>query len=119
METYVQEEVSNGKNIVNLMIGLLVGGMAGAAAMLLFVPQSGKATRNQIQQKAIELRDQTNSSVEEAILQIRTSVDQLKSDISDRANELRHQGEEVLVEQLDRVSSAVESGKKAVKNQQS
>ncbi|MBE3037204.1 MAG: YtxH domain-containing protein, partial [Chloroflexi bacterium] len=35
-------------NTKNVLIGLLIGGLAGAAAMLLFTPQSGKRTRAQI-----------------------------------------------------------------------
>jgi gas vesicle protein len=98
----------------NFLAGILIGGLAGAAAVLLFVPQSGKETREQIRQKAMELRDQTTASVEDVVVQVRTKAGQIKDDVSEKAKELKHQGEDVLVEQLDRVSAAAETGKKAI-----
>ena len=98
----------------NFFTGLLIGGLAGAATMLLFAPQSGKETRRQIQQKTSELRDQTMTTVEDTMGQIRGKATQLKADVRDKAQELKQQGQEVLVEQLDRVSEAAEKGKRAV-----
>ena len=38
---------------VNVLFGMLIGGLVGAVTMLLLAPQSGKRTRAQIQQEAI------------------------------------------------------------------
>jgi len=35
-------------NTLNVLVGMLIGGLAGAVAMLLLAPQSGKDTRMQI-----------------------------------------------------------------------
>ena len=43
--------------LAGLLAGLLIGGLAGFGAMLLFAPQSGKKTRDRIGQKSIELQD--------------------------------------------------------------
>ena len=98
----------------NFVAGMLIGGLAGAATMLLLAPQSGKATREQIKQKAVELRDQTRSTVEGSFGQIRERADQLKSGVRERATQLKEQGQDVLVEQLDRVSEAAEKGKRVI-----
>jgi gas vesicle protein len=98
----------------NFITGLVIGGLAGAATMLLLAPQSGKETRQRIRQKTLELRDQTKATMEGTVGQIREKADQLKSDVRERAVELRGQGQEVLMEQLDRVSEAAEKGKRAI-----
>ena len=46
-------------NILSVLVGTLIGSLAGAVTMLLLAPQSGKDTRTQIQKKGIELRDRT------------------------------------------------------------
>lgn len=98
----------------NFITGLVIGGLAGAATMLLLAPQSGKETREQIRQKTMELRDQTKSSMEGTVGQIREKADQFKSDVRERATGWKEQGQEVLAEQLDRVSEAAEKGKRAI-----
>jgi gas vesicle protein len=116
--TYDEQE-SQPARAGNFFTGLLIGGLAGAATMLLFAPQSGKATRQKIQQKTMELRDQTMATVEGTVGQIRGKTEQIKSDVRDKAYELKQQGQEVLVEQLGRVSEAAEKGKKALQGKES
>jgi gas vesicle protein len=103
----------------NFFTGLLIGSLAGAATMLLFAPQSGKTTRQQIQQKTTEFRNQTMATVEGAMGQVRGKTDQIKSEVRQKAGELKQQGQEVLVEQLDRVSEAAEKGKRVIQGKQS
>lgn len=58
------EHKDNGANAGSAAVaGLVIGGLAGAGAALLFAPQSGKETRDQIQQKTVELRDQAAEKV--------------------------------------------------------
>lgn len=55
----------NGKNIqdlVGLVIGLTIGGLAGFGTMMLLAPQSGKETRDQIKQKSIQLQEYTTDA---------------------------------------------------------
>jgi gas vesicle protein len=99
--------------------GLLLGSLASAIAWLLFAPQSGKKTRQQIQQKAIEIYDQSSATVEGAVTKVRTFADQFTGDISGKARELKQQGQDVLVEQLERVSAAAKTGKKALQGKPS
>jgi len=39
------------------LIGAVIGGLVGAAAAFWFAPQSGRETRQEIQEKGVELRD--------------------------------------------------------------
>ena len=101
-------------NPLRLLLGLLIGGLAGVVTMLLFAPQSGKETRDQIEEKTIELRDQTSKNVKKALAQVRSGTVQIKSEVQEKASELKQQGQDKLVEQLDRVSAALDTGKTAV-----
>jgi gas vesicle protein len=101
-------------NPTRLLLGLLVGSLAGVATMLLFAPQSGKQTRDQIEQKTIELRDQTTKNIKKAVSQVRSGTGKLTSEVQDKAAELKQLGQDKLVEQLDRASKALDSGKTAL-----
>ena len=103
-------------NVVNVIAGLLVGGLAGAGAMLLLAPQSGEKTREQIQEKSIELRDQTVGMFEDAMDQVRTDGMKLTKDGRKKAKELLQSGQELVIEQLEHVSDAAKAGKKAIQN---
>jgi len=101
-------------NPIRILLGLLIGGLVGVVTMLLFAPQSGKQTRDQIEEKAIELRDQTTKNVKKAVAQVRSGTDKLTAEVQDKAVELKQLGQDKLVEQLDRVSAALDTGKTAV-----
>ncbi len=101
-------------NFFSILVSLLVGGMAGAITMLLLAPQSGKATRLQIQEKGIELRDRTSEMVEDAMAQVRLDRNKLSISGRQKAKEIMRQGQTLVVEQLDRVSEAAQAGKKAI-----
>ena len=69
------------------LIGFVVGGLAGAIAMLLLAPQSGQETRMMINEGGRR-----------------------------KYAELKQQGQVLVVEQLDHVSEAALAGKKAVQS---
>jgi len=96
-------------NILGVLTGMLIGGLAGAVTMLLLAPQSGKDTRKQIQDKSIELRDRTTELVEDTMAQVRTKANKLAVDLKDR-------GQDIAVTQLDHVSEAAQAGKKAIQS---
>ena len=109
-------EYGRGSNAGNVLAGILLGAVAGAAAMLLLAPQSGSATRKQILDKGIELRDRTTGMVDEAVGQLRSGTSTLVADGRKKAEAIKEQGQELLADQLDRVSAAAQAGKKAVQN---
>ena len=99
-----------------LLAGLLIGGLAGALAMLLLAPQSGKRTRAKLQRHSHELREQTAKAVEDAVAQMRLNGNKIARDGRRKANELLHQGQYLVAEQVEHVSDAVKAGKKAIQS---
>jgi len=103
-------------NIFNVLLGTLIGGLAGAVAMLLLAPQSGEDTRMQIQKKGIELRNLTTEMVEDTVAQVRSKANKVTIGGREKMKELKQQGQELVVEQLDHVSEAAQAGKKAIQS---
>jgi gas vesicle protein len=103
-------------NPLNVVVGMFIGGLAGAVTMLLLAPQSGKDTRMQIQEKGIELRDRTNEIVEDTLAQVRSSVNKITLEGREKIKELKQHGQDLAVEQLDHVSEAAKAGKKALQS---
>ncbi len=103
-------------NLLTVLIGMLVGGLAGAVTMLLLAPQSGKATRVQLQKKGVELRDRTTETVNDTMAQVRTEANKMAASGREKIKELTHHGQEIAVEQLEHVSQAAQAGKKAIRS---
>ena len=111
-----KQEIQYSNNVLGVLAGVFIGGLAGAVTMLLLAPQSGEETRTQIQEKSIELRDNASSMVEDAMTQIRSDRKKLTLSGRQKAHELIEQGQAMVVEQLDHVSDAVLAGKKAIQS---
>jgi len=109
-----KKELTYQTNIVGVLAGMVIGGLAGAVTMLLLAPQSGKRTRIQIREKGIELRDQATGIMEDAMAQTRLSGNKFARDGRRKANELLHQGQNLVTEKVEYVTDAVKAGKKAL-----
>ena len=103
-------------NVLGVLAGVVIGGLAGALTMLLLAPQSGKRTRMQIQYKGIELRDRTTEMMEDAVAKVRLDGSKIARDGRRKANELLQQGQDLVSEQLEHVSDVVKAGKKAIQS---
>src|SRR4030095_354415 len=103
---YENQEYKHPKtnNTLNVLVGMLIGGLTGALTMLLLAPQSGKDTRRQIQEKGIDLRDRTTELVEDTMSQVRSGANRITIGGREKAKELLQQGQALVVEQLDHVS---------------
>ena len=106
------------------LLGFIVGGLTGAVASLLLAPQRGDETRNFIKEKAIELGDKVNLSVDEArvkadeitadarsraeaiLADARVRADKLAAEAKTRAEDLQQRGQVVLDEQISRVKAS-------------
>ncbi|MDX9990671.1 MAG: YtxH domain-containing protein [Anaerolineales bacterium] len=116
MDHEYEESDNRSNTVLGVFVGLLVGGLAGATAMLLFAPQSGKKTRKQIEDKSIELRGLTTDLVEDTVSQVRSKANKFMTTGRKSLKEFKHQGQEMAIEQLDHVSAAVKAGKNAIHN---
>ncbi len=108
--------MNNNNNILGVLAGMLIGGLAGAATMLLLAPQSGEKTRTQIQEKGFELRELATEMLDETLAQFRLDGKKFAQSGSLKAKELMHQGQELVVEQLEHVSEAAKAGQKAIQS---
>ena len=115
MGTYSQDyEIrDNASRVKPVLSGLVLGGLIGAGAALLFAPHSGEKTRADIRNKTMELRDQTVDTVKDKISLAKSKASQVTSDVKMKAHELKDQGLDLVGKQLDRVSDTVETRKKA------
>jgi gas vesicle protein len=116
MDNENQKPEYHKNNIASVLAGLLIGGVAGAVTMLLLAPQSGKETRMQIQEKGIELRDRTTGMMDDAMVQVRSKANKFTVDGREKFKELKQHGQELAVEQLERVAEAAQAGKKAIQS---
>jgi YtxH-like protein len=80
------------KNMLNILLGMLIGSVAGAVTMLLLAPQSGKDTRSHIQNKGIELRDRTNEMVEDTLAQVRLNPNKVEMSVKNY-EQLEHESD--------------------------
>ena len=110
-----QQTEQSGRTL-SVLTGLVIGGLLGAVTMLLYAPQPGKKTRAELQTGALELRDRTAETMKDTITQVKSKANQIKADVQIKAQDLGHQGQDLLVRQLDHVSHAAEAGKKAIQN---
>lgn len=101
------------KTNLDLFVGVLLGGLAGAGAMLLLAPQSGARTRLQIHEKSLELRDQTSEVVEAGLAQFWLAQKKITRDGRRKAKQLLHQGQAQVADQLELLSTAAKAWKKA------
>jgi gas vesicle protein len=84
--------MSDNNGFGTFVAGLLIGGLAGAVAALLFAPQSGEMTRAQIKEKSIELRDKAQQSSQEAMARADELGRQLKEQGQSAVQSVRSMG---------------------------
>jgi gas vesicle protein len=113
-ENYELENKTTPKHTKSVLAGLVIGGLVGAGTMLLIAPQPGEKTRAELKDGVLGLRDRTETTVNDTISQVKSKAGEVKADVLTKAQNLQHQGQDLLVKQLDRVSNAAEQGKKAI-----
>ena len=81
---------------------LILGAMIGATAALLLAPRSGEETRKLIASKAREGAD---------------AISHRAKDVADKTTDFADRGKEILHQQRDQISAAIEAGKQAYKEE--
>jgi gas vesicle protein len=113
MNTQNIKHETHGQHPGNFLAGMLFGGLAGAAAILLLAPQSGKRTRTEIRLRGLELKERATDAIDAAAAQTRGTARQITADVREKAKEIRQSGQDLLAEQKARLSAAVAAGKTA------
>jgi len=108
------EQMGNGARQV--LTGIIVGGIIGATAMLFLAPRSGDEMRSEVLDKASDLRDRTAEAVKDTVSQAVSKAGHLRGDVKGKARDMKHLGQDMLVEKLDRAMEAVEAAKKAIQD---
>ena len=108
------EHSSNVNHPGSFLAGMLMGGLAGAGAMLLLAPKSGKRTRAQIQSKSTELRTLATEAMDEAMTRTRGKARRLTAELREKTKEIQQRGQDVLAEQTARLSATVAAGQTAL-----
>lgn len=93
----------------DFLAGFLVGTLVGAAAALLFAPQSGEETRTLIRDRGIEIKERAEVLSTEA----RKRAEELQEQAKGRAEEVSGLAKERAQDLQTRVKQAVEEGKAA------
>ena len=81
---------ARGMRMTTFLSGLLIGGLAGAVAMLFMAPQSGRDTRLQIRNKGMLIRDRVAETADEA----RQRAGEMAGQARERATEMAAQARE-------------------------
>jgi gas vesicle protein len=115
MDNRIEKRANDLKNAKNIMLSLLIGGAAGATAMLLLAPQLGKQTRARIQQSGNRLRNITAGLGRDALAQLQYDGREIRAGMREKAGQLKQMGKDQIITQLDHMSVALDAGKTAVK----
>ena len=87
---------SSAQRLPIFAVGLLLGGLIGAAAMLLLAPRSGKKTRSRIQKQGAKLRDEAVESMEDVVTDAGDKAHQFTDSVQKGASELQQHAQDML-----------------------
>ena len=104
-----QAAQQNNGNAGSFVTGFVVGSLAAAAATLLFAPQSGKQTRDQLLQTGIDLSNDVIESANTAAAEARKQGQKFSADVQEKVGDLRKRGQEMLKEQRDQLAEKIAS----------
>jgi gas vesicle protein len=98
-----------GSGASNAILAFLLGGLAGAAAAILFAPRSGRETRELLGER---LREGAERGRE-----LGGKVASRSRDVLDDAGEYLSRGKETVERQKDRLAAALEAGRQAYREE--
>jgi len=115
----------------DLVKGVVIGGLIGAAIGILFAPKSGKETRRDVAEKADELlakaKEEYEKAAEKSKAAYESAVRRMKDaegtarekagELEGKVSELAHHGAEVLAENTNRLKKALDAGVEAYREE--
>lgn len=106
------------ENKGDFLIGLLVGGAIGAAVALLYAPQSGEATRDELKKRSDEIKDKAVETYDLVKDQTTTLAAQVKDSSTSLAAQVKDSAGQVasrVGETVEKVKADVADGVASVK----
>jgi gas vesicle protein len=82
---------NSGQTFLSFLIGVILGGLVGAAVALLYAPQSGEETRAAIRDKSIELKEQAAEQATYLKEQAQQRIDALQQQVTDLQEKMQKQ----------------------------
>lgn len=73
----------------NMFTTTVLAGLAGAALALLVAPRSGKETRQQMKNRAMEMKNRAKQGMDEKRQSIRSSAEETKDKLKEVASETK------------------------------
>jgi len=111
-------EGMNLKVVAGALAGLVVGGLIGAAVMMIYAPQSGAKTRKLLRKKAMALRNQASDRAEDARDRAEEALDgaverarEASEELRERVESIQKRGQKTLGEQKEKVAELVGNNK--------
>jgi len=115
----------------DLLKGLLIGGLIGVVAGILYAPKSGKETREDIARTTDDLlsraKDEYEKAVEKSKAAYEAAVKRLKDlelsakekveEVESKVSEFAHQGVEAIADNKSRLKKALDAGVEAYREE--
>ena len=79
----------------DFLVGLLVGSALGAAAALLYAPQSGEGTRDSLKRKGLQIKDSATDVYDQVKDQTTTIASQVKGSATNLASTVKDSASQV------------------------
>jgi len=83
------DDNTGAQSFLAFLIGIVLGGLIGAAVALLYAPQSGEETRAAIRERSIELKEQAMEQATALRDQAQQQITSLQQQVSDLQGRLQ------------------------------
>ena len=103
----------NGSSVGTSFVSFVAGGMIGAGIALLYAPQSGERTRQEMRERA----ERTIIKAQKLEDEIKETTGHLIGDIKLRVNQLMEEGKYLAEDKRKEIIAAIEAGKKALEEE--
>ena len=101
--------MSDKSEVSSFFSGFFIGALIGAATALLLAPQSGEATRTQLREKGIELREKAETTYGEVLKRVEATTEDLRK----RTEEISAKIDQAIAQGKEEITKVSKKGKKA------